>query len=239
MKYQDPNLVDILAAEYVTGTLQGTARKRFANLMKYRRDVQARVAFWEGNLSELSQQIKPVDVPQAVWKQIESRIDNGGQPSKGQNLKGLVPSFWRTLGGFTSVAAAALLFILINSPEPAPQIASNIANSHIGLLGEKAAPLWVVAADLKTGELTATAINAPAAGIDQAFELWMLPTEGNPQSIGLLPVSGGTSTLALPAGLAALLRQSRGLAVSIEPAGGSPTGLPTGEVIQTTSIWEL
>jgi len=54
-----------------------------------------------------------------------------------------------------------------------------------------------------------------------------------------LPVNGDSITLDLPAGLSALLKESGGLAISIEPLGGSPTGLPTGEVIQTTNIWEL
>jgi anti-sigma-K factor RskA len=35
----------------------------------------------------------------------------------------------------------------------------------------------------------------------------------------------------LPAILAAELRRGATLAVSVEPAGGSPTGLPTGPVI--------
>jgi len=44
----------------------------------------------------------------------------------------------------------------------------------------------------------------------------------------------------LPPGLAALLERASGLAISLEPAGGSPTGQPTGPVLYTAplvSIW--
>ena len=82
-------------------------------------------------------------------------------------------------------------------------------------------------------------MNAVAADVDKAFELWMLPESGQPVSMGLLPVSGGSVSRALPAGLLALLKQSKGIAVSIEPAGGSPTGLPTGPVVHTARIVAL
>ena len=112
-------------------------------------------------------------------------------------------------------------------------------SDHIALVGGDADPLWVIGANLNTGELTVRAINAKAADLDKVFELWMLPNEGNPESIGLLPVNGGSVTHRLPAGLSALLRQSKGLAVSIEPPGGSPTGLPTGPVVHTANMVNL
>jgi len=52
-------------------------------------------------------------------------------------------------------------------------------------------------------------------------------------------VGGESVTRSLPAGLRALLRQSKGIAVSIEPAGGSPTGAPTGPVVHTARVVSL
>jgi len=57
--------------------------------------------------------------------------------------------------------------------------------------------------------------------------------------MGLLPVSGNSVNRALPAGLRALLKRSKGIAVSIEPPGGSPTGVPTGPVVHTARIISL
>jgi anti-sigma-K factor RskA len=66
----------------------------------------------------------------------------------------------------------------------------------------------------------------PEAGRD--YELWALPSGGKPVSLGLLPQLG-RARLTLEATRAALLAAG-GLAVSVEPMGGSPTGQPTGEV---------
>ena len=69
--------------------------------------------------------------------------------------------------------------------------------------------------------------------------MWVLPAEGNPQSLGLLPVAGNSSRSTIPAGLRALLVNAKGLAISVEPPGGSPTGLPTGPVVYQAPMVEL
>ena len=55
----------------------------------------------------------------------------------------------------------------------------------------------------------------------------LLPTGGAPPvSLGLIPATGNAA-LPLSAQALAVLAQSSALAVSLEPAGGSPTGQPT------------
>ena len=54
-------------------------------------------------------------------------------------------------------------------------------------------------------------------------------------SLGLLPAAGN-ATLALSTAQLAVLGNTPTLAVSVEPAGGSPTGLPTGPVIYTAPL---
>jgi anti-sigma-K factor RskA len=69
-----------------------------------------------------------------------------------------------------------------------------------------------------------------------------LPEQGNPRPLGLIPFMGaGTSVVRLdlpvPAGQA--LQNIPALAVSLEPQGGSPTGLPTGPVLYSGPIQRL
>jgi anti-sigma-K factor RskA len=96
-------------------------------------------------------------------------------------------------------------------------------------------PLWLVRADVETGELSVRAINAKAPQPNQSYELWVLPATGNPQSLGLLPVAT-TKAAKVSHAVASLLANAKGLAVSVEPAGGSPTGLPTGPVVNVTAL---
>ena len=69
----------------------------------------------------------------------------------------------------------------------------------------------------------------------KALELWILPAEGNPVSLGLLPASG-EQRRELSAAQRAALAGAKQLAVSLEPAGGSPTGLPTGPVLHVAPL---
>ena len=53
-----------------------------------------------------------------------------------------------------------------------------------------------------------------------------MPAHGAPRSLGLLP--GGSGTVALRG---QVLAGADTLAVTLEPAGGSPTGAPTGPIV--------
>jgi anti-sigma-K factor RskA len=66
---------------------------------------------------------------------------------------------------------------------------------------------------------------------DRVLELWSVPPQGAPRSLGLISASGTTvlSRAKLPATL--LKGGTAALAVSVEPPGGSPTGAPTGPVV--------
>ena len=63
-----------------------------------------------------------------------------------------------------------------------------------------------------------------AAG--RALELWAVPDSGAPRSLGLVSPQQG-ATVQRPW----LLQGTAAFAVSVEPAGGSPTGTPTGPIV--------
>ncbi|MGB9324182.1 MAG: anti-sigma factor, partial [Pseudolabrys sp.] len=69
-------------------------------------------------------------------------------------------------------------------------------------------------------------------------ELWLIPPDGRPRAVGLLHADQ-TVVLTLPPELAALAKNNAVLAVSLEPPGGSTTGLPTGPVIATGKLTSL
>ncbi len=66
----------------------------------------------------------------------------------------------------------------------------------------------------------------------QALELWAVSTDGRPASLGLV-TTGERATTVLRADL---LTGVKAFAVSLEPAGGSPSGAPTGPVISAGSV---
>ncbi len=84
-------------------------------------------------------------------------------------------------------------------------------------------------------ELAVHVQNAHELEAGKALELWILPAQGNPVSLGLLPTSG-EARRPLTAAQRAALAGAKQLAVSLEPSGGSPTGLPTGPVLHVAAL---
>ncbi len=64
----------------------------------------------------------------------------------------------------------------------------------------------------------------------RSLELWAIPVEGKPVSLGLIP-RDGDGRITLSQTQQQLIRIPVVLAVSLEPQGGSPTGQPTGPVL--------
>ena len=223
MRY-DPDQVEYLAAEYVLGTLQGAARRRFDGLITDRADVRFAVWRWERHLNEIAVGIEPRRPPQHVWKNISRRIDLP-QPAKPTWL-----ARWRGLWlALPTAAAAAWLAIAIFPTTTIERVAV--------FADQNAEALWVISADLDKGELHAEAVNAPALASGKSYELWVLPANNQPpMSLGLLPISAGSVESQLSAQLSEALAGASQLAISLEPAGGSPTGLPTGPVVYAASL---
>ncbi|MGB3406166.1 MAG: anti-sigma factor, partial [Jannaschia sp.] len=68
----------------------------------------------------------------------------------------------------------------------------------------------------------------------RVFELWLIAGDAAPVSLALVPASGQID-IPRPEGLAPGVI----FAVSDEPAGGSPTGAPTGDVLAAEPLFEI
>lgn len=233
MNYHDPDMLDALAAEYVIGTLRGAARRRFERLLRESVDARDAVSHWEALLGGLGSVLPAQPPPARVWSRIEGRLDGvSGQAGWWRSIR-----FWRVWG---MGATAALLALAIAISVPAPQLPSAEPSGQVAIVEDQQnQPMWVITANTTSGTIRARAINAEAAAVDRAYELWMLPADGKPRSLGLLPVNGGVARHDVPPALLALLGNAQGLAISLEPAGGSPTGLPTGPVLFQAAIVSL
>ena len=235
MNYQNPQLRDMLAGEYVLGTLAGPARRRFEGLLREDYALRDIVGAWERRLAPLVDAVPAIEPPKRVWQNIERRVAPTGRMSIWDRV-----GFWRPLGILASIAfVVAVGYALVEAtreiPQPPapPPIAKAPATEYVALLNDqKAQPVWVVSAvDFK--QITVKVVARPQIDPDKAYELWLLPGENQPpRSLGLLPLEG-SKTVSVPAELQTAMAAGKVLAVSLEPAGGSPTGLPTGPVLYT------
>jgi anti-sigma-K factor RskA len=111
--------------------------------------------------------------------------------------------------------------------------------SHVAVLIDKyARPMMTADLDVADGRLVLRLkIKPPRDFTGKTLEVWLVPPDGTPRSLGLLPSAEGGTTIALtlPHDIAEALATSQ-LAVSLEPSGGSTTGLPTGPVLFSGAV---
>jgi anti-sigma-K factor RskA len=222
MDYGRSDLADALAAEYVIGTLRGGARRRFESLLPAHAVLRDATVAWSERLMPLTAVLEPVQPSGEVWRRISDRLDRRKSVVAGawQRL-----SFWRGLTGFASVAAIGLAVLLANPRAVAPPVVVVLAATGAAASGAATAPIVAsISGDGTT--LVARPIAPVALRADRSLELWAVPAQGAPRSLGVLP--GGSGVVALRG---KVLAGADTLAVTVEPAGGSPTGAPTGPIV--------
>ena len=228
MRYDQPELIDRLAMSYVVGTLAGPARRRFERLSRERLDVSAAVQRWEAQLGELALGAPETAPSPRVWQAVEARI----QPQQQDAVK---LSFWQRLLGGWQPALAGMVAALVVAVVAVQLLPAPFDADYVASVQEEGTLLWQVSLDADRQKIRVQALSRITLASDQDYELWMLPKSGNPRSLGLLPRSGELDR-ELSAELAAALANAGAIAVSLEPAGGSTTGLPTGPVVHTAEL---
>jgi anti-sigma-K factor RskA len=227
MDYSHPRLADRLAADYVAGTLRGPARRRFEALLPAHPLLRNAVREWQTRLMPLTLSVDPEKPPPAVWKRIEARIGGAAPAAKAQPTGWWQRlALWRTFAAVASVAALSLAVLLAN-PGPAQPPIVVVLNAT----GERAdgaiVPATFVASISGDGRAVVTKpVTQVSLQADRALELWAVPGQGAPRSLGLISPQGTTIVKK-----GKVLDNTAALAVSLEPPGGSPTGAPTGPVL--------
>lgn len=224
MKLDNEELQSQLAAEYVLGTLQGSARRRFENMLPTHAGLREKTADWEQQLGPLGSSLTPQPVPEAVWSGIHQRL----QPPRGIVVHG---RFWQRWAWVSTAIAASLAAVLVLQPGTLPRSAEPLRDVAI-LTSDSNEAHWIVRSNTDH-ELQLSVLGRVTVASDKSLELWAIPANGKPQSLGVLTLTHEHATLALNAMQKHSLSQATLLAVSIEPRGGSATGLPTGPVIFT------
>ena len=215
------NAAQALAAAYALGTLRGPARRRLEQMARDDETLASMIHGWELALAPLAADIPAVQPPSRVWQAIERRISPPA-PTR--------TSFWRSFGLIAGGLATVLLafFIWISTgPRGDPVFVAVLTAQDSG-------PRAVVSLH-EPNTLRVHIVKPWAAAEGKSLELWVLPTEGTPRSLGLVANASGDTLIRLRTS-DPRMQGANALAVSLEPAGGSPTSLPTGPVLCSGAI---
>lgn len=228
MKYDDPQLRDELAAQYVLGTLTSRARLRFQRLLKYDVGLRRTAREWEARLAPLAEPVPAVTPPARVWRKIEARIA-GNRGGRG---------FWGSVAVWRGLAAVSTAFVIVLATLLVARLPAEAPLSTVAVLADnKSRPAMVVSwpAQVSPAQryLKIKMLAPPELPPGKSFELWMLPDAGGkeaPVSLGVIKAST-SQTVPVTDTASKMLPKIWGMALSVEPEGGSKTGLPTGPVI--------
>ncbi len=237
---------DLLAAEYVLGTLDLADRAALERDAATDPALRASIAAWERRLAPLASLSRPQAPPETLWSRIESSAWGGNAAAQEEAAPAPGPRvapepgagrgalrFWQggTAAGF-ALAAAIAGFAVLRPPPPLPPPAGRPQVAALLPLTQPGASVFLVETT-PGGGVSVTPVGAVHVAPDHTLELWLLKSGSKvPQPIGLLPVGG----VRLAPGTVLRTGISGKILVSQEPRGGSPTGLPTGPVLWGGSI---
>jgi anti-sigma-K factor RskA len=204
---------DLLAAEYVLGTLEGDEAAEARRLAETDAAFAAAVREWEERLTPLAAGVPSVAPSPQLWERIEAATTPSVVVPFAFRRRLLI---WQaSTGAALALAASLAAFVVLRSPPPA----------RVAVLAPLTGGVPVLLATAEAnGVLRIRPDGTIVVPTDHDLELWALGAgETRPRSLGVMPASGIQIVAALTPGTQLL--------VSLEPRGGSPTGQPTGPVL--------
>ncbi|MBA2919118.1 hypothetical protein GON01_14545 [Sphingomonas sp. MAH-20] len=216
---------DLLAAEHALGLADASARE--ASDPAFAAAVDA----WRARLDPM---LGPERAPPAeLWERISARLPANDTADPARR--------WRVATFAASAAAAVLLLGLLvarpagEAPAPAPQVAATApARMMVAALTPKEGKgALSITYDKSAGRMVINPMGMDARG--RTPELWVIPADGRPRSLGVVPEKAAAAMTVRPEHRA-MLAEGVTLALSLEPEGGSPTGQPTGPVVMTGTM---
>lgn len=225
------------AGEYVLGTLAGAERAQFEKQLTADAAARAEVRYWEKQLAALDAAIKPVTPRDLVWANISFAAGLHKTAGAPRSVR-----VWQVMTSLATAASVLLGVALWRKTHEPPQILVQVQKeivqqpaptSYVGMLQVAGSDArWLVSLTPDRKAVAVTVSGNYKGAPDKSLQLWWLNKSG-PVSLGLLPASGESRT-ELPAALD--IPTGSGLAISLEPAGGSPQAGPTGPVLVAAPV---
>jgi anti-sigma-K factor RskA len=236
--------IDQLAGEYVLGTLPHARRLEVERRIAVEAPLRAAVNRWQEQLLPLTTLAEPIEPSAQLWQRIESSLQAQRQsahlPISNQEIQPRRParrgastswwssiSLWRGLAGTGFAAAAVLAAVLVTRLGPLPTGSAPAQYVVVLVAPGGNAPGWVVQAS-GAQQLSLIPVGQASVPPDKTLQFWTkVDTWAAPVSLGLVKPG---DTVRVPIDKLPPLQPNQLFELTLEPAGGSPTGKPTGPI---------
>ena len=226
---------EYLAAEYALGILEDEELVEARGLIASDPDFARSVATWEERLAPLFDEVGEEAPPEALWQSVKAEIDRdrGGDVVDLRKRLG----WWKGMtGAATAIAASLALVVAFDATRPPPPVETPARSEMMvaTLMSPDKAMMMSAAWKPSEKRLMVMPGDMPTEP-GRSHELWIIPADGKPHSLGL--ISGdGPHRMAVDEAMAPMFAEAATLAVSVEPEGGSPGDAPTGPVIASGAL---
>ena len=215
---------DILAAEIALGVIPLPDRASALERLRVDPTLADAVARWKDDLAVLV----PYGGQRDLWPEIAAKVAAKATAASPGAVQPMRLRRWKVAAAVLGLAASLLLALQLKAPEP-----REIRLAAI-LTGPDRA-VATVGIDAARDHLVVQSSALARALTGRVPELWVVPPDGRPRSLGVIAPDVSLSVRAGDA-VRNLLAPDASLAISVEPAGGSPTGQPTGPIVLTGKI---
>lgn len=241
----EPPSAVLLAGEYVLGMQDADVRRQLRLRRESDPGFARLVDFWERQFTSLVDEVESVRVPEYLWPRIRTQV--GWTPVGPARKSGAWNSvaFWRGAAALAAAAAIAAVFLARapQTPAPVPQPVVQQAAPQpveqpkpvVELARDDGTAGWLASIDAAHGKLMMVPVPAAADAQGRVPELWLIPAGGSPRSLGIVSINKAHS-VSVPDRFATELVKGSTLAITLEPPGGAPRGVPTGPIIAKGAI---
>jgi anti-sigma-K factor RskA len=219
-----------LVAEYVLGLLPPGEHARLDRLISESPALRAERDQWVAHFAALDEEFAESTAPANAFRVVENRLFGASHKT----------AFWDNLWLWRGLAAGALAVAVVavgfNLARPAADTQA-LANQLVAMLEEDGSDVRFVAFYDGAGNVRLTGLSGSAvAGRD--YELWAIQGEQAPVSMGVIPVDARSSVTISPE-VQAGWDEGSVLAVTLEPQGGAPEGIPTGPIVAKGAVTRI
>ncbi|MGQ2917640.1 anti-sigma factor [Rhizobium oryzihabitans] len=218
--------IPAIADDYVLGLLEASDAEAIEAAMERDGELRAAIAKSRERFLPLDTGVEPAAVNGELWNNIESRLPPQEKSTTNRPIRTANDNKrnrWRSIAisaiAATVVLAAGLTFSLTRTAEPLV----------IAVLLNEAGEVQAVVEDFGNEKATLRMLADFAVPQDKTIQLWTLPSrEVGPVSLGLID---GVRSARLEGPVLPTPRSDQLYEITLEQAGGSPTGRPTGPIL--------
>ena len=243
--------LDLRAAEAVLGLVDSGERAEVFRDALRDPEMAARLTYWRTVESGWMEEVEPVEPSAGSFSAIDARIGGSSDaPSEVRSQASPGTRLWAIAASIVAVACAGSLLAVIarqggDASAPRPDVVA--VNDAVADASTKERDTGIAQIDGADGVLL-SALYHPDGGTlslrvadiaqpDLVPELWVIPADGKPRSLGLIEQDRVTITLSPE--LRRHLVDGATMAITLEPSAGAPHDQPSGDILGTTQIQAL